>query len=83
MQIGLSPKVLNPALVLLAAGMVLAVGGHLLDDPALSTLGYGALGSALATLGVGYRSKPGEVVQGTTLPGSDATLSANARKQLL
>jgi hypothetical protein len=54
----ISPKARNPALVLFAAGIVLVIVGALIPDETLRTLGYGALGSALAGFGVAYASSP-------------------------
>lgn len=62
MQVGISPKVSIPAIVLAVLGLVLVVlGAAVLEDETLRTLGYGALGSALAGFGVGYQAPPGQV----------------------
>jgi hypothetical protein len=81
--LGISPKVLNPVALLFVAGIVLVVLSAVLeDDGSLRDLGLGALGSAVAALGVGFASSPGTVVPSSNDEGSDAALTGEARSRL-
>jgi hypothetical protein len=60
---GLSPKVRNPALVTLAAGVVLIILSVIASDSELRTIGIGMLGASGIGAGVGAASPVGEVLQ--------------------
>jgi hypothetical protein len=74
MTSGISPKVKYPVLLLFVAGVVLVVLSVIVDADDVRTVGLTAIGSALATLGVGYRASPGEVTTAEPEP-SDVQLS--------
>jgi hypothetical protein len=63
---GVSPKVRNPALVLLVVGLALLGIALLVSDDELRTIGLSAIGSAVAAAGVGYAAPPGETVSAGT-----------------
>lgn len=71
--IGLSPKVKNPALLLVGVGLLLVIVGALIPDGDLRTIGITALGSGIAGFGAGYASEPGVVIDDTELIERDLT----------
>lgn len=74
MTIGLSPKVRNPFLILVAVGLVLLAVGLATGDNETKAAGLAAIASALAVVGpVGYASDPGDVLVDAG-PASDSLL---------
>lgn len=84
MTLGLSPKALNPALTLFAAGVVLVIlSAVLTDDGSLRDLGLGAIGSAILGFGVAHQSDPGDVVSQVGPASDDLLLTdRDVRKNL-
>lgn len=63
--LGISPKVANPTLALIAVGVAALVVGHFLHDPVLRAIGVSLLGAAgVIVAPVGFQSSPGTIVGG-------------------
>jgi hypothetical protein len=61
--VGISPKVANPTLILIAVGTLAVIAGVLLKDTIIRDTGISLLGAAgVVVVPVGFLSAPGEVV---------------------
>lgn len=81
MTSGISPKVLRPALVLFAAGIVLVALSVIIDDEDVRAIGLTALGAAVTAAGVGFAAPPGEVVTATGVP-NDRIFSSDVEQKI-
>ena len=70
-QIGWSPKVLIPGLVLFGVGLVCIIVGVIIKEPDLRTIGYSVLGAGVVALGAGRAAKPGTVEVAIPSPKAD------------
>jgi hypothetical protein len=62
MQVGISPKVKIPSIVLLLIGVLLSTLGVVSNEPTLVTGGVSILGASGIAFGTGYKADPGEVI---------------------
>lgn len=62
LTVGLSPKVITPAMVQAAVGVILVIVGIIASNDDVLALGAAALTGSGVTLGVGYHSRPGYVI---------------------
>jgi xanthine/uracil/vitamin C permease (AzgA family) len=77
--IGVSPKVKNPALAGIAAGIALFILGLILKDADLKQIGVTVFLAALGYGGIGFQSNPGVVTEPLVGPANDEMLAHHDR----
>lgn len=81
MQVGISPKVKIPSIILFVIGVILAVVGAVSGEDSLTTSAITVIGASGITFGAGYKASPGEVVS-IVGNASDELLSEEVLKKL-